>query len=101
EFSIDDADASSHSLSHNYDDQYPDQLDKNFTGNITALWGPIGSPGRTVLAVNLAVEVALAGQRTLLIDLDTYGASVGAHLGLMEESAGIAVACRRADQGVL
>jgi MinD-like ATPase involved in chromosome partitioning or flagellar assembly len=65
----------------------------------TAVWGPAGSPGRTTIAVNLAVELALAGRRTLLVDLDTYAASAGVHLGLLDESAGIAQACRLADQG--
>ena len=65
----------------------------------TAVWGPAGSPGRTTVAVNLAVELALAGRRTLLVDLDTYAASAGVHLGLLDESAGIAQACRLADQG--
>lgn len=66
---------------------------------VTAVWGPAGSPGRTTVAVNLAVELALSGRRTLLIDLDTYAASAGIHLGLLDESAGIAQACRTADQG--
>ncbi|GAA1133391.1 ATPase [Citricoccus alkalitolerans] len=66
---------------------------------MTAVWGPAGSPGRTTVAVNLAVELALSGRRTLLIDLDTYAASAGIHLGLLDESAGIAQACRTADQG--
>ncbi|MFC7402039.1 CpaE family protein [Citricoccus sp. GCM10030269] len=66
---------------------------------VVAVWGPAGSPGRTTVAVNLAVELALSGRRTLLIDLDTYAASAGVHLGLLDESAGIAQACRTADQG--
>ncbi|REE03463.1 AAA family ATPase [Citricoccus muralis] len=66
---------------------------------VTAVWGPAGSPGRTTVAVNLAVELALSGRRTLLIDLDTYAASAAIHLGLLDESAGIAQACRTADQG--
>lgn len=68
-------------------------------GRMTAVWGPAGSPGRTTVAVNLAVELALAGRRTLLIDLDTYAAAAGVHLGLLDESAGIAQACRLAETG--
>lgn len=64
---------------------------------VTVIWGAAGSPGRTTLAVNLAAELALTGARTLVIDADTYGASVAVHLGLMEESAGLAQACRAAD----
>ena len=68
---------------------------------VTAVWGPAGSPGRTTVAVNLAVELALTGRSTLLVDLDTYAASVAVHLGLLEETAGIARACHAADQGRL
>jgi len=53
------------------------------------------------VAVNLAAEYAAAGQRALLVDADTYGASVAAFLGLLDESAALAHACRMADQGVL
>jgi len=66
-------------------------------GHITAVWGPIGSPGATTLAVNIAVETALAGARTLLIDADTYGAAVAVHLGLLGDTAAIAQACRAAE----
>src|SRR5690625_729645 len=63
-------------------------------GQLTAVWGPIGSPGVTTLAVNMAVESALRGHRTLLIDADTYGAAVAVHMGLLEDAAAIAQACR-------
>jgi MinD-like ATPase involved in chromosome partitioning or flagellar assembly len=70
-------------------------------GTVTAVWGPTGAPGRTTVAVNMAAELAAAGSPVLLIDADTYGASVAAFLGLLEESAGLASACRLADQGAL
>jgi Mrp family chromosome partitioning ATPase len=70
-------------------------------GTVTAVWGPTGAPGRTTVAVNMAAELAAAGSSVLLIDADTYGASVAAFLGLLEESAGLAQACRLADQGSL
>lgn len=66
-------------------------------GNLTAVWGPIGAPGVTTLAVNMAVESALGDQRTLLIDADTYGAAVAVHLGLLDDTAAIAQACRAAE----
>ncbi|WP_022871218.1 AAA family ATPase [Yaniella halotolerans] len=66
-------------------------------GNVTAVWGPIGAPGVTTIAVNLAVESALAGHKTLLIDADTYGAAVAVHLGLLDDTAAIAQACRAAE----
>lgn len=71
------------------------------TGKIVAVWGPAGSPGRTLVAVNIAGELAAAGKSVLLVDADSYGASVAAVLGLLDEAAGLAQACRLADQGLL
>jgi MinD-like ATPase involved in chromosome partitioning or flagellar assembly len=70
-------------------------------GRVVAVWGPVGAPGRTTVAVGLAAELAGSGRQTLLVDADTYGASVAQVLGLLDESAGIAGACRAADRGVL
>ncbi len=78
----------------------PPQADEGpADGRITAVWGPTGSPGRTTVAINMAAELAAAGTTVLLVDADTYGASIGASLGLLDESAGLAQACRIADQG--
>jgi Mrp family chromosome partitioning ATPase len=71
------------------------------TGMIIAVWGPAGAPGRTLMAVNIAGELAADGKSVLLVDADSYGASVGAVLGLLDEAAGLAQACRLADQGLL
>jgi MinD-like ATPase involved in chromosome partitioning or flagellar assembly len=62
--------------------------------------GPTGAPGRTTVAVNLAAELALR-EPTLLVDLDTYGASIAQALGLLDEAPGVAAAARAADQGGL
>lgn len=70
-------------------------------GEILAVWGPIGSPGRTTVAINCAAELAAAGRSVILVDADTYGASVAGALGLLDDSAGVAQACRLADQGLL
>ncbi|MET4136996.1 P-loop NTPase [Pseudarthrobacter sp. PvP090] len=70
-------------------------------GQIIAVWGPAGSPGRTLLAANMAAELAAEGKSVLLVDADSYGASVAAMLGLLDEAAGLAQACRLADQGLL
>ena len=73
------------------------EVDQDPVGHVMAVWGPIGSPGVTTMAVNLAVESALAGYKTLLIDADTYGAAVAVHLGLLDDTAAIAQACRAAE----
>lgn len=70
-------------------------------GHVVAVWGPTGSPGRTTVAVNLAVELALLGREVLLIDADTYGGCVAQTLALLDEAPGIAAAARAAEQGTL
>lgn len=68
---------------------------------VTAVWGPTGAPGRTTVAVTLASELAARGVRTLLVDLDTWGASVAPFLALLDEAPGVAAAARASEQGTL
>ncbi|MDE9367736.1 P-loop NTPase [Luteipulveratus sp. YIM 133132] len=68
---------------------------------VIAVWGPTGAPGRTTVAVNLAAEIARLGRRVVLVDADTYGASVAQHLALLDEAPGVAAAARLADAGSL
>jgi MinD-like ATPase involved in chromosome partitioning or flagellar assembly len=70
-------------------------------GTVIAVWGPTGAPGRTTVALTLAAELAGLGASTLIVDADTYGASVAQALGLLDESAGVAAAVRSANQGAL
>ncbi len=53
------------------------------------------------MAVTLAVEAARLGVETLLVDADTYGASVAQVLGLLDEAPGLAAAARAANSGRL
>ncbi|MGL4178698.1 MAG: AAA family ATPase, partial [Dermatophilaceae bacterium] len=68
---------------------------------VTVVWGPTGAPGRTTVAVTMAAQLAAAGIRTMLVDLDTWGASVAQVLGLVDEAPGVAAAARASEQGVL
>ncbi len=70
-------------------------------GRLVAVWGPVGSPGRTTVATTLAAELALLRHDTLLVDADTYGASVAQMLGVLDEAPGLAAACRSATAGSL
>ncbi|WP_216843910.1 AAA family ATPase [Phytoactinopolyspora alkaliphila] len=70
-------------------------------GRLVAVWGPCGAPGRTTLAVNIAMEASLAGESTILADADTYGASVAQSLGLLDEAPGLAGVARVANNGQL
>lgn len=70
-------------------------------GRVITVWGPVGSPGRTTVALHLATELARAGETTLLIDADTYGAGIAQALGMLDEAPGLVAAARAADTGTL
>ena len=66
-------------------------------GQLIAVWGPIGSPGRTTIALGVAEALADAGQRTCVVDADTYAPSVALALALPDATGGLLRACRHAD----
>ncbi len=70
-------------------------------GRVITVWGAAGSPGRSVVALNIASERAIAGERVLLIDADTYGGSLAAYLELFDEAPGFLAACRLASMDAL
>ncbi len=70
-------------------------------GRVVAVWGPTGAPGRTTVATSLAVELSQFGVPTLLIDADVYGGVAASAFGLLDESPGLAGACRMAANGRL
>ena len=57
---------------------------------VIAVWGPAGSPGRSTLAVELAVELARGGRHIGLIDGDSHAPSLALALGLADEAPGFA-----------
>ena len=68
---------------------------------ITAVYGAIGAPGRSTVALGLAESWAHAGERVCLIDADTIGPSLALLVGMTEDVSGLLVASRYADQGAL
>ncbi len=78
----------------------PDDVEPG-SGQLVAVWGPTGAPGRTTLAVTLASELAQLGRRTLLADADSYGGVVAQVIGLLDEAPGLAAATRAANNGKL
>ena len=64
--------------------------------SVIGVWGPAGAPGRTSLAIAIAAELAAAGHRVALADVDTHSASVAPAIGLLDEAPGFAAACRLA-----
>ena len=85
------------------DDSGPGNVQRHSpgTGQIIAVWGPQGAPGRTTVAVTLASELAVLGNSTLLVDADVYGGVIAQLLGLLDESPGLAAAARLAGSGSL
>lgn len=70
------------------------------SGAVLAVWGPIGSPGRTTVAIALAEQLA-ARHEVLLVDADTWGASVAQALAVVDEAPGVVAAARAAEHGTL
>jgi len=70
-------------------------------GRLVAVWGPTGAPGRTTVAIGLAAEMAAAGHEVVLVDADVYGGTIAPALGVVDDGAGFASACRLANSGRL
>jgi MinD-like ATPase involved in chromosome partitioning or flagellar assembly len=70
-------------------------------GDLTAVWGPAGAPGRTTVATAVAAELAHRGRPALLVDADPYGGAVAQHLGVLDEVSGLLAAARAANAGHL
>lgn len=68
---------------------------------LITVWGPAGSPGRSTLAIELAVELARGGRHVGLVDADSHAPSIALALGLADEAPGFAAACRQARLGGL
>lgn len=63
-------------------------------GQVIAVWGPNGAPGRTTLAIAIAAELAERRVPTVLIDADPYGGAVAQHLGILDDASGLLAAAR-------
>ncbi len=68
---------------------------------LIAVWGPAGSPGRSTVAIELAVELSRGGRHVGLVDADSHAPSIALALGLADEAPGFAAACRQAELGGL
>ena len=65
-------------------------------GQIVAVWGPAGSPGRSTLALCLAATLARRNQRVIVVDADSYAPSLAPMLGLHESQSGVQSLSRHA-----
>jgi len=73
------------------------------TGEVVAVWGATGAPGRTTVALGVAAALAdvpdAAG--VTLLDVDPWGGAVGQALGVLDEASGLLAAARLANEGNL
>ena len=82
----------------------PEAADANVDsrpGRVIAVWGAMGSPGRTTVAIGVAEALADAGRSVCLVDADTYAPGVTLALGMVDDAGGLLAACRQADHGSL
>jgi MinD-like ATPase involved in chromosome partitioning or flagellar assembly len=63
----------------------PVEVERTRSGQVVAIWGPKGAPGRTTLAIELSYALAGAGETTVLVDADPYGGDALQMLGVVEE----------------
>ncbi len=75
-----------------------DRVGASDAGRLVAVWGAGGAPGRSTVAIHLAIEAASAGRRTIVIDGDVWSASIAQSLQL-EEAPSITQAARLAADG--
>ncbi len=74
---------------------------EDVSARVTVVWGPPGAPGRTSVAIGLAQLSATAGERTLLIDLDTVCPGIGSTFAIAAGASGVIAAVRHGDVGQL
>jgi MinD-like ATPase involved in chromosome partitioning or flagellar assembly len=70
-------------------------------GRVTAVWGPTGAPGRSVVALGLGAAIADIGGDALVLDADVYGGSLAQLAGVLDETSGLLAATRAANAGSL
>jgi len=65
-------------------------------GKVITVWGPHGSPGRTLLCLTLAEELAKNNSKVMLIDADANAPSIAQCLSIPQDTSGLLGALRAA-----
>lgn len=76
-----------------------ESLSNETSGHVTAVWGPVGAPGRSTLALSLAASHAKSGAPTLLVDADVRGAAIAQMLAVLDDVSGVLASCRDVNLG--
>ena len=64
-------------------------LNENVARKVIPIAGGKGGVGKSILAVNLALSMAISGKKTILIDLDLGGSNIHTLLGIRNNNPGI------------
>ncbi len=95
-------------VEHNAGSRSPDRSPVSDQANaatpatsITVVYGAVGAPGRSTVALGMAEAWARTGDRVCVIDADTIGPSLALLVGMNDDVSGLLVASRYADQGAL
>jgi MinD-like ATPase involved in chromosome partitioning or flagellar assembly len=70
-------------------------------GEVIAVWGPHGAPGRSVVAASVAAALVEQGRGVMLIDADSRGGAQAQMFALLDDVSGLVAACRSANHGDL
>lgn len=70
-------------------------------GSITAVWGPHGAPGRSVIAASVASAWATPERTVTLVDADSRGGALAQMHAVLDDASGLVAACREANRGEL
>ncbi len=82
-------------------EHWTDQAAARGAGQVVAVWGPTGAPGRSTVALGLSAAAAAAGVQTVLVDADVYGGASAQMLAVLDEVSGVLAAARAASTGAL
>jgi len=77
-------------------ERYRDNEPGGRPGKVITVWGPHGSPGRTLLCVTLAEEFAKDNSKVMLIDADANAPSIAQCLSIPQDTSGLLGALRAA-----
>ena len=77
-------------------ERYRDSEPGRISGKVITVWGPHGSPGRTLLCLAIREELAKNNSKVMLIDADVNAPSIAQCLSIPQDTSGLLGALRAA-----